>query len=626
MTRYYGDRYIYDVKHQINSLSEAFDPQSYTIITGDQTLPENYDARRYADNAAGSAHTTMHSIDKELSDLDVTITAFYAHVNEVTEELSGMASNAYTVLRDAYRAMIKLEQLLLSSGKVSDLDKSKISAVFEPIKIKRNDYDSSLVKILVTQRSYLDKESSEAILYMLKTRGVTEATSEDLKIFGVVYDELIKKHDHDWIMDHLEMIFKSSMLDDIALTGRYSTSAQDACLASLTKLLENGDPAAFKMGCLVNYLYTNPSDPVAFYRLKTTLTKKEPGISDKQVQNYVELAYTLKEMGISDKTLNNSVDIIISQLSSKSLFDSDGKVSSGVIDSIVTTCIRKCFIDEGVMSGNSDYNTGFFDKFLNNTSVEERMEFLEFFQRLDSEENIPVQERLDFVLDFSMKFLGYEDYMDGNVHYSEGQALDDQYTYFGTLYGKNPWAWCGMFVCWMFDKAGLLDGQVIPGINSSNAIDSGLAGVAAYVNNCSPKGKYKTNDDYRPFLGDLVIFREYYEDKINRYHIAIVVGVDDDKVYTIEGNASAPLYNTDDHEAELAAAKKDKVGLDGDGHHQIRLKSYPFDYERIGGYCKMGGTEQSTRLIDDKRDMIADGYDFRDILLSCSDGFKPNLE
>ena len=40
----------------------------------------------------------------------------------------------------------------------------------------------------------------------------------------------------------------------------------------------------------------------------------------------------------------------------------------------------------------------------------------------------------------------------------------------------------------------------------------------------------------------------------------------------------------------------------------------------------MGGTEQSTRLIDDKRDMIADGYDFRDILLSCSDGFKPNLE
>ena len=118
MTRYYGDRYIYDVKHQINSLSEAFDPQSYTIITGDQTLPENYDARRYADNAAGSAHITMHSIDKELSDLDVTITAFYAHVNEVTEELSGMASNAYTVLRDAYRAMIKLEQLLLSSIKV----------------------------------------------------------------------------------------------------------------------------------------------------------------------------------------------------------------------------------------------------------------------------------------------------------------------------------------------------------------------------------------------------------------------------------------------------------------------------------------------------------------------------
>ena len=225
------------------------------------------------------------------------------------------------------------------------------------------------------------------------------------------------------------------------------------------------------------------------------------------------------------------------------------------------------------MSGNSDYNTRFFGKFLNNTSVEERLEFLEFFQRLDSEENIPVQERLDFVLDFSMKFLGYEDYMDGNVHYSEGQALDDQYTYFGTLYGKNPWAWCGMFVCWMFDKAGLLDGQVIPGIDSSNAIDSGLAGVGAYVNNCSPSGKYKTNDDYRPFLGDLVIFREYYEDKINRYHIAIVVGVDDDKVYTIEGNASAPSFNTDDHEAELAAAKKDKVGLDGDGHHQIRLKS-----------------------------------------------------
>lgn len=625
MSRYYGDRFISDVKRQISTLSEAFEPQSYTIITGDQTLPENYEAKRYADNAARNAQISMRSIDNELSELDVTITAFYAHVNEVTEELSGMASNSYTVLRDAYRAMYQLEQMLLSSKTVYDLDKSKITAIFEPIKMNRNEQDSNLIKMLVEKRSYLDKASEEALIYMLKTRGVTKVTSEDLKIFGVVYDELTKTHDHAWVMDHLEMIFTSNMLDDIALTGRYSTSAQDACLAALTKLLESGDAAAYKMNLLLTYLDKNKSDSVALFRMKTILGEKIPGITNEQTKGYVEIYYTLKDMGITEKTMNKSMDSIIEQLKSESLFDADGKISSGVIDNIVTACVRKCFINEDLMETKASYNTGLYDTFLNNTSGEERLNFLKFFQRLDTGEDIPVQERINFVLDFSMKFLGYEDYMDGNVHYSYGQALDDQYTYFGSLYGKNPWAWCGMFVSWMFDKAGLLDGKVIPGIDSNNAMSSGLAGVTAYPDNCG-SGRYMTNDDYRPCLGDLVIFREYHKDKINRYHVAIVVGVDDEKVYTIEGNASAPAFTTDDHEAELAKGREEEICLDGDGHHQIRLKSYPFDYGRIGGYCKMGGTEQSTRLIDDKRDMISDGYDFRNILIACSDNFVPNAE
>ena len=171
-----------------------------------------------------------------------------------------------------------------------------------------------------------------------------------------------------------------------------------------------------------------------------------------------------------------------------------------------------------------------------------------------------------------------------------------------------------MFTNWMLDKGGLLDEIAVPGINHENAMESGMAGADAY-------GKYFLNDgrllskDKTPSVGDIAVFREYHGKKINRYHVAFVVGVDNDKIYTLEGNAAAPVYHTDDHASELADAKRDGVKMEDDGHHQIRLKTYPRDYARIEGYCQLGGTEKSTRLIDDKRDMISDGYDFRGIYM-----------
>lgn len=620
MSRYYGDRYIYELKSQIRKMPESMDISSYKIITGGgpSVEPEVMEPRRWADTAAGKAASNMRTIRDKFNELNDILTAYYAHVNEVSEEIYDTASDAYSIFSDSLKALTKLEELLLSSKTVEDLDQSTVSSIFEPVRKKRSEQDSYMVKMLLTQRSELDEASKESFIYMLETMGVTGVTDEDLSTFCVVYDQLAKTHDHEWIMDHLEMIFsEQAKFKEIANVGRYSSSAQSACIDGFMKTLESRDTDRFRYNCLFSRIDKNGKiDSASAYRLQSYLEKKGCVLSSSKTREYAALIKDFGNRGISSDVSYSKYKMLCDSLSGQSVLDADGKLNSGVVDNIITTCVKSCFYDEpryDEKSGERFYNT-----FLNGTTIEDRVSFLNFFQRLENGEDIPVQERIDFTMDFAMKFIGYEDWTDGGKHLSEDgqQLLDNQLSYFGAFYGRNGWAWCAMFTTWMLEKGGLLDGKAVPGITPVNANenDLGMAAAKGYATQFSNDKRYMLKSE-KPCIGDVVVFREYHNGDINRYHVAFVVGVDDDKIYTLEGNAAAPVYHTDDHAAELAEAKNNGVRLEDDGHHQVRLKSYPIDYERIEGYCKLGGTEQSTRLIDDKRDQIAEGYDFRGIIM-----------
>ena len=87
MSRYYGDRYTYELRSQIRKMPESMDISSYRIITGGgpSVEPEVMEPRRWADTAAGKAASNMGTIRDKFSELNDVLTAYYTHVNEVSE-------------------------------------------------------------------------------------------------------------------------------------------------------------------------------------------------------------------------------------------------------------------------------------------------------------------------------------------------------------------------------------------------------------------------------------------------------------------------------------------------------------------------------------------------------------
>lgn len=106
------------------------------------------------------------------------------------------------------------------------------------------------------------------------------------------------------------------------------------------------------------------------------------------------------------------------------------------------------------------------------------------------------------------------------VGYAEGKNNDNKYS---AAYGKNHVQWCGWFVKWVFDKAGLK----IPNPAYTPAGAEGFKSLHAW----HEKGK--------PQPGDC-LFMDFPHDGIERIsHVGICVRmVDDQHVLTIEGNTS----------------------------------------------------------------------------------------
>ena len=131
MTRYYGDRYTYDLKAQVRKVKDFPDTKTYKISTADSTFSENYEARRSADTAARNASSKMDSVNDELQDLDEILERFFSHVNEVSEELKASTSNVKTILNSTIVSFDNLCVMLDGAKTVSDLKKNSVSDAFE---------------------------------------------------------------------------------------------------------------------------------------------------------------------------------------------------------------------------------------------------------------------------------------------------------------------------------------------------------------------------------------------------------------------------------------------------------------------------------------------------------------
>ena len=100
------------------------------------------------------------------------------------------------------------------------------------------------------------------------------------------------------------------------------------------------------------------------------------------------------------------------------------------------------------------------------------------------------------------------------VGYYEGKNNDTKY---GVWYGRNNLGWCGMFVAWCADQAGIPK-SIIPKNGTTNPADF--------------KAKVYSGKNYRPQQGDL-----FFSKSGSGYsHVGLVYYLDGDYFYTVEGN------------------------------------------------------------------------------------------
>lgn len=129
----------------------------------------------------------------------------------------------------------------------------------------------------------------------------------------------------------------------------------------------------------------------------------------------------------------------------------------------------------------------------------------------------------------------------------------------GVSYG---YSWCASFITWCLRHAGVAEeqsAQVDPKTyRSCWQWQRALEDANAF---------HDAGDGYKPELGDLVFFKNVDDSsiKVSSSHVGLVLFVDGEKVYTVEGNTNSAL------------------GAEGD-FDCVAVKSYPLDSKYIVGY------------------------------------------
>ena len=617
MTRYYDSDYVNTLTQQISSIRQEINPALYGInYYGAVSSDESVIAKNRADYAAASAKLKATVIKEKLQTLSNGITSFYGGVDGVSEEIYGSATNLSSVLHEALVTMTELESLLSHSTELGDLTPCSVATVFDKVEKARIKYAYEYAKELIRNNGSIDDASAEWLKDYLHGCGFKNFTQSDMQNFMVINDYLADKgHSDAWIAERFLMIIGSPWFDDIAVTGRYSGTDQAKCLKYLEEFLSTKDAESFRYNLLVNNLRGENGylDQKVLESYRRFISKKGvTTLSEDYIKGYLQLVESFRKAGMSDELIYDSIASFYNDNNLSMIYhvgNYHGASQTAAINSIIDKFVKDGFNKQ--IDPNLECADDFLNVFYSNTTPGERMSILNYFNRLERGENIPVDEKLYFTMRFAQKFLGYEEVVDHT------QKEFNQHTYFGALYkdadmnSKQGAGWCAMFVVWMIGKGGLLDGSIVTDVTPENAVPKHLwAGCPKYRELFRNAKRYDTAVNYTPCNGDLVLFREYYQNRINIYHIGIVLGVDveNKKVYTIEGNTGGPQ------------------GSESEEKHGIRIKSYDMDWERIGGYCKMGGEERNMRMIAGYEDQVVENYFVKDLYIDCREGFVMNDE
>lgn len=162
----------------------------------------------------------------------------------------------------------------------------------------------------------------------------------------------------------------------------------------------------------------------------------------------------------------------------------------------------------------------------------------------------------DDVVKVAVNEIGYlEKATNSNLDDKSANPGKNNYTKYGLLTGTNGNYWCASFVSWCFYTACGNDRKA-----ASKLLCGNLSASADAIRQCFMKNNQY---DKTPKVGDCIFFSGSRHSGAN--HIGIVVGVDGDKVITVEGNTSS-----------------EKGVADNGG--AVAQKSYSKGYNRILGY------------------------------------------
>lgn len=166
------------------------------------------------------------------------------------------------------------------------------------------------------------------------------------------------------------------------------------------------------------------------------------------------------------------------------------------------------------------------------------------------------------LLNIAMTQLGYEE---SDIDFIvDDNGVKQGYTRYGKWYGSTYADWCGMFISFCLEHAGISAAQFPREANPSK-----------WKKQLSWKGAYVDDEDeYVPQRGDLIFFN--YKEENAPVHMAIVEMVTENTIYTLEGNSEK----------------------------KVRICEYPRDDERIVGYgntaalMEMAGVEIPDKSVE----------------------------
>lgn len=154
----------------------------------------------------------------------------------------------------------------------------------------------------------------------------------------------------------------------------------------------------------------------------------------------------------------------------------------------------------------------------------------------------------------------------GQMGFTEG---DGEYTPFGERYGYPNGYWCDMFVSWCADEAGISKETFPRSVNCARHCRAFTA-LGRYYASAARGGSYL------PQQGDLVFF---YNDAGRIHHVGLVLYVENETLFTVEGNA---LARRQDYPAEVVSEARVPEEEPND---YVTVNRYPLSAPQLHGYA-----------------------------------------